>query len=130
MALTLPRWIALAVIGFAIAAVFCTLVEFLESCERGHNFRFIGRSGPPLQPNEYSERQAAGYFKDFLRTRRPFNALVPVALVDSFYSDVRCGLVHEARTKGGWVISTKASRVTRMVPPLQPPWRSRSRQAV
>ena len=95
--------------GFAIVAVFCTLVEFLESCERGRNFRFIGRTGAPLQPNEYSERQAAGYFKDFLRTRRPFNALVPAALVDRFYGDVRCGLVHEARTKGGWVISTKAS---------------------
>jgi hypothetical protein len=25
--------------GFAIVAVFCTLVEFLESCERGHNFQ-------------------------------------------------------------------------------------------
>jgi hypothetical protein len=95
--------------GFAIVAVFCTLVEFLESCERGHNFRFIGRTATPPQPNEYNERQAAGYFKDFLRTRRPFNALVPAALVDRFYSDVRCGLVHEARTKGGWVISTKAS---------------------
>jgi len=38
--------------GFAIAALFCTLIEFLESCERGDNFRFIGRTGAKLQPNE------------------------------------------------------------------------------
>ncbi len=95
--------------GFAIAALFCTLIEFLESCERGDNFRFIGRTGTKLQPNEYNERQASSYFKDFLRTRKPFNTLIPSTLVDSFYQNVRCGLLHEARTKGGWVISTRAS---------------------
>lgn len=92
--------------GFAIVALFCTLVEFLESCEKGHNFHFIGRSGEMLQPNEYDERQASGYFKDFLKTRNPFDRLVPSVLVDSFYQDVRCGLLHEARTKGCWYIST------------------------
>ena len=95
--------------GFAIAALFCTLIEFLESCERGDNFRFIGRTGAKLQPNEYNERQASSYFKGFLRTRKPFNTLIPSMLVDSFYQNVRCGLLHEARTKGGWVISTRAS---------------------
>jgi hypothetical protein len=95
--------------GFTIVALFCTLVEFLESCERGDNFRFIGRTGAKLQPNEYNERQASSYFKDFLRTRMPFNTLIPSTLVDSFYQNVRCGLLHEARTKGGWVISTGAS---------------------
>jgi hypothetical protein len=95
--------------GFAIAALFCTLIEFLESCERGDNFRFIGRTGAKLQPNEYNERQASSYFKGFLRTRKPFNTLIPSTLVDSFYQNVRCGLLHEARTKGGWVISTRAS---------------------
>jgi len=92
--------------GFAIVALFCSLVEFLESCERGYNFHLIGRSGERLQPYEYNERQASSYFKEFLRTRKPFDRLVPSALVDSFYQDVRCGLLHEARTKGGWYIST------------------------
>lgn len=95
--------------GFAIVALFCTLIEYLESCERGYSFHLVGNTGYQLQPHEYNERQAAGYFKDFLRTRTPFSALVPARLVDSFYRDVRCGLLHEARTKGGWTISSKAS---------------------
>lgn len=87
--------------GFAIAALFCSLIEFLESCERGDNFHYIGGKGDTLQPNEYDQRQASAYFKDFLKTRKPFDTLIPSALVDSFYRDVRCGLLHEARTKGG-----------------------------
>lgn len=108
--------------GFAIAALFCSLIEFLESCERGDNFRFIGRTKATPQAHEYSERQASGYFRDFLKNRKPFDTLIPSTLVDSFYQDVRCGLLHEARTKGGWVISTaephdalisqKAGRIT------------------
>lgn len=95
--------------GFAIVALFCSLIEFLESCEQGHNFRYVGRSNASLNQYEYSERQAANYFKDFLKTREPFDRLVPSALVDSFYQDVRCGLLHEARTKGTWFISSAKS---------------------
>lgn len=96
--------------GFAIAALFCSLLEFLESCERGDNFHFIGKTKGTLQPHEYNEHQASSYFKDFLKTRKPFNTLVPSTMIESFYRDVRCGLLHEARTKGGWFISTAASR--------------------
>lgn len=93
--------------GFAIAALFCSLIEFLESCEKGLNFRYA--STAKLSPHEYNQQQAAGYFKDFLKTREPFKTLIPLALVDSFYSDVRCGLLHEARTKGTWFISSATS---------------------
>ncbi len=93
--------------GFAIAALFCSLIEFLESCERGYNFRFAPAA--QLLPHEYNQNQASGYFKDFLRDREPFKTLVPAALVDSFYRDVRCGLLHEARTKGTWSISSASS---------------------
>jgi hypothetical protein len=89
--------------------LFCSLIEFLESCEKGDNFHFIGRSNYALQPHEYSERQASSYFKNFLKTRTPFDTLIPSTLVDNFYKDVRCGLLHEARTKGGWYISTTPS---------------------
>lgn len=94
--------------GFAIVALLCTLVEYLESCEQGVNFRFLAR-GSALLPHEYSQAAAGDLFKAFLRTRSPFNTLVPGHLVDSFYQNVRCGLVHEARTKGGWEISSKKS---------------------
>lgn len=95
--------------GFAITALFCSLIEFLESCERGYNFKYIGGQGNALQCYEYDQHQASTYFKDFLKTRKPFDTLIPSVLVNSFYRDVRCGLLHEARTKGGWVISTAAS---------------------
>lgn len=95
--------------GFAIVALFCSLIEFLESCERGDNFHFIGKTKEKLLPNEYDERQASRYFKNFLKTRKPFDTLIPSALIDSFYQDVRCGLLHEARTKGGWIIRAEPS---------------------
>lgn len=92
--------------GFAITTLFCSLVEFLESCECGGNFVAKG----PWGAHEYGTRQAGGYFKAFFRNRAPFDRLMPAALVESFYSDVRCGLVHEARTKrGGWTISARAA---------------------
>ena len=90
--------------GFAIVALFCSLIEFLESCEKGHNFHLVPKA--QLLQYEYGQREASQYFKDFLRTREPFKTLIPTALVDSFYSDVRCGLLHEARTKGTWFISS------------------------
>ena len=95
--------------GFAMVALFCSLLEFLESCERGDNFHFIGKAKERLKDNEYDEHQASRYFKNFLKTRKPFNEAIPLELVDSFYQDVRCGLLHETRTKGGWLISTKES---------------------
>lgn len=94
--------------GFAIVALLCTLVEYLESCEQGVNFRLLS-GGAVLGNYEYSPREAAVLFKAFLSNRTPFDALVPSHLVDSFYQDVRCGLLHEARTKGGWEISSKSS---------------------
>lgn len=69
--------------GFAVVALFCTLIEYLESCERGDNFRFVRQGAPPPSANEYNQYQAAEYFKAFLRTRQPFSTLVPSALVDS-----------------------------------------------
>jgi len=97
--------------GFAVAALFCSLIEFLESCEKGDNFRFL-RKGEKLRPNEYTQYGASRYFKDFLKTREPFKTLIPPKLVESFYSDVRCGLLHEARTKGGWIILAPKSHKT------------------
>jgi hypothetical protein len=96
--------------GFAIVALFCSLIEFLESCERGCNFRLCPT--PQLLPHEYNQKQASDYFKDFLRNREPFKTLVPSVLVESFYSDVRCALLHEARTKGTWSISSAQSAGT------------------
>jgi hypothetical protein len=95
--------------GFAITALFCSLIEFLESCEKGDNFDLYANGNDTPQSHKYNSHQAKSYFKEFLKTRTPFDKLIPSTLVDSFYQDVRCALLHEARTKGGWYISSAPS---------------------
>lgn len=96
--------------GFSIVAILCTLVEFLESCERGYNFRLLEKKGDILAEHEYSQREAASYFRDFLMKREPFKNYFDATSAHSFYRDVRCGLLHEARTKGGWLIRWGGSK--------------------
>jgi hypothetical protein len=95
--------------GFAIAALFCSLIEFLGSCEKGDNFVLSCDSRNTPHTHEYNQWQAKGYFTEFLKTQKPFDPLIDSTLVDDFYRDVRCALLHEARTKGGWLISSAAS---------------------
>lgn len=95
--------------GFSIVALFCTLIEFLETCEKGHNFRLGADPTQTALTFEYGLRQGRGYFDNFLTTKKPFNTRFPPSLVPSFYADVRCGLLHEARTQGSWMITTRPS---------------------
>jgi hypothetical protein len=94
--------------GFAIVALFCSLIEFLESCETGQKYHHL-KKGEKLSENEYSN--SSDCFQTFLKTRSPFKTLVPSKLVKGFYEDVRCGLLHEARTKGGWVVAASGSNL-------------------
>jgi hypothetical protein len=91
--------------GFSIAAIQCTLIEFLESTVQGRNYRYRHNGDPPLGPYEYSN--SSDLFVQFLTTRTPFDAEFDPALARKFYENVRCGLLHEARTKGGWTIWAK-----------------------
>lgn len=62
--------------GFAIATLFCSLVEFLESTEQG--LKYVHRNADPTQ-NEYSN--SGDLFAAFLKKRAPFDKLVtPSAL--------------------------------------------------
>lgn len=83
--------------GFAIAAVQCTLIEFLESTEQGINYVY-GKPGR----HEYSK--SGPVFISFLTERQPFKGVFTKAAAQDFYEGVRCGLLHEARTKNGWRI--------------------------
>jgi hypothetical protein len=90
--------------GFSIAAIQCSLIEFLESTVQGKSYRLL-RGGPPLGPHEYS--RSGDMFESFLVNREPFNTTFDAATAHDFYEGVRCGLLHEARTKNGWVIWAK-----------------------
>jgi hypothetical protein len=88
--------------GFSIMTILCSLIEFIESTYQGTNYKYRGRNAPPLQPNEYSF--SGEIFQNFLIGHEPFRSRFNAALADSFYSNVRCGLLHEARTSGRWTI--------------------------
>lgn len=90
--------------GFAILAIQCSLIEFLESTEQGTNYRYV-RRGEELRAYEYKSSQ--DIFVAFLKNRTPFSATFDEELARDFYIGVRCGLLHEARTKNGWRIWAK-----------------------
>lgn len=93
--------------GFSIMTIICSLIEFLETTYQGINYRYVRRHDPPLGQFEYSV--SGQIFVDFLTQRQPFSTHFNNALAQSFYSNVRCGLLHEARTNGKRTIWGKSS---------------------
>ena len=91
--------------GFSIAAIQCTLIEFLESTAQGLTYRFQ-RNGEKLGPFEYSSSKRI--FIAFLCTRKPFSGTFDETSALDFYEGVRCGLLHEAQTKNGWKVWAKS----------------------
>lgn len=92
--------------GFSIVAIQCSLIEFLESTVQGKSYRYSRNGNPPLGPHEYSNSSAI--FEFFLVNRDPFNAEFTQQHAHDFYVSVRCGVLHEARTKNGWTILAKS----------------------
>ncbi len=87
--------------GFSIVAIHCTLIEFLESTLQGISYRCVPRD-EDLRPHEY--RLSSRIFKEFLCQRQPFAKTFDESLAEDFYVNVRCAVLHEARTKKGWKI--------------------------
>lgn len=99
--------------GFAIVALHCSLIEFLAATLEGKTYRFRKTDrclattllGGNSRPGEYEYSDSGKMFVEFLRNRTPFAAMFPTRkTAEDFYKDVRCGLLHEARTKGSWRI--------------------------
>ena len=101
--------------GFAIVAIQCSLIEFLESTYQGKAYKHMPvkkhcdgcTCSLPTKPvaakvvNEY--HNSSGMFTKFLRSKMSDSFTTKQA--ESFYKAVRCGLLHEARTKGDWKIN-------------------------
>lgn len=103
--------------GFAIVAIQCSLVEFLESCFQGINYDhqkptrgrlrdFCLRFFPWFKSvPHHTYKDSAKIFISFLTTRDPFRQCFKTkALARDFYKSVRCGVLHESRTKGAWLV--------------------------
>ncbi|PZV38833.1 hypothetical protein [Mesorhizobium kowhaii] len=84
--------------GFTIVSIQCALIEFLAATRAGKNYRHK-RAQPP---HEYQNSREL--FVDFLFQTAPFDKLFSKGDAEDFYSNVRCALLHEARTKNGWII--------------------------
>ena len=97
--------------GFAILTVQCALIEMFAAFKKGQIFK---HSSPNKENYEYNRSKQMflsliehdELFKDhfwILESGKwkngPYDA-------GNFYSDVRCGLMHEARTKNNWVINS------------------------
>ncbi|BBM86698.1 gamma-glutamylcyclotransferase family protein [Candidatus Uabimicrobium amorphum] len=80
--------------GFTIVAIQCILIEFLEAFYQGKTYTIKHKD---LWVHEYvSSKQL---FKDFLLNHTPFKDYFTEKLANVFYSNIRCGLLHEAQTK-------------------------------
>ncbi|MDK4724935.1 hypothetical protein [Rhizobium phaseoli] len=92
--------------GFLILTIQCSLLEFLASLRVGWNYSHGADWGDNF---EYGDSKRL--FLDFLRRNTPFSSFIPTkAKATIFYRDIRCGLVHEAQTKDGWVVKGGTSR--------------------
>ncbi len=71
--------------GFTMMAVCCLMVEALESFSLGW---------------KDSKRKSAQAFRSFFTRWSQFAEFQPIS--DEFYEHVRCGILHQAETTGGW----------------------------
>lgn len=112
--------------GFSVAALQCILVEFLEAFYQGkiytpsrmedeieNSAKKLGITKVELenqlQPNEYNS--SAKLFRDFLTGHSPFRDAFTQSSANTFYKKIRCGLLHEAATKGGTIIKGKGASI-------------------
>lgn len=96
--------------GFSIMTIICSLIEFLETTYQGINYRYVRIGDLPLGQFEYSI--SGKIFTDFLTKRLPFKNQFSIQTAEEFYTNIRCGLLHEARTNGKWTIRGSSSKQT------------------
>ncbi len=95
--------------GLSITALQCTLIEFLASTLEGKSYKHC-RPGTKTKCGEYEYSDSSKMFINFLCSATPFrNYFNSKRRADNFYKNVRCALLHEARTKDGWRILAVSS---------------------
>jgi hypothetical protein len=106
--------------GFAVMTLMCSLIEFFQSCIEGKNYELYA------EETDFVYGSSSGKFKAFLLNEDPFKEVFIQKLLkpkkkleniaDDFYSNVRCGLLHEASTKNNWVIRTSKKSLRSTLP--------------
>jgi hypothetical protein len=91
--------------GFSIALISVVILESIAAFELGKIYRIGGKN---LAPHEYY--RGIDLLKSFLRSNSIFNQHFDSnTKVQNFYENIRCGLVHEARTMDNDVIISNES---------------------
>lgn len=80
--------------GFSMMAVSCLMIEALESFRQG---RQNSKGKSKCVFNSFFNRSS--YFSDFSDHK------------GDFYKHIRCGLLHQAETTGGWKITRKGNQL-------------------
>ncbi|MFH7017349.1 hypothetical protein [Flavobacterium sp. FlaQc-47] len=102
--------------GFAIVTLQCALIEMFAAFKKGAVYNH------GLTPNSpaYEYKNSSLLFTGFLTTAAIFEGIfhakdkagnprnTPFSAA-SFYAQVRCGLMHEAKTKGNWHINATSN---------------------
>jgi hypothetical protein len=91
--------------GFLVMIIVCILMEHLGSLYQG---KIYTTKEENLLPFEYNSSKSI--FVDFLTTQPPFKDYFDSRSAKKFYEKVRCGLLHEARTKANWKIHDKKGK--------------------
>src|SRR5690554_2050192 len=106
--------------GFAVVNLQCSLIETIESFINGwvykckydnkkkkkKKYNWYHRENKMKSPYSKCYLRNIDIFQSFFDTREPFKSYKIKG--DDFYNDVRCGLLHETKTKNDWKI--KANR--------------------
>ncbi|MAN65074.1 MAG: hypothetical protein CME91_00305 [Hyphomonadaceae bacterium] len=89
--------------GFAIVTIQCSLIEFLAASRFGKKYVHGG------DESEEVYVKTGEFFTNFISSEAPFNEVfLTDKLATEFYTQVRCGLLHEASTKGLWRIQARS----------------------
>lgn len=87
--------------GFAILTIQCSVLEFLAALRKGWSFRH----GHKEEGKDYCYGNSRLLYTSFLAEQDPFaRSFTTPQRANEFYTDIRCGLVHEGQTKNGWRI--------------------------
>ncbi len=87
--------------GFSILTIQCSVLEFLAALRSGWSFKH----GHKVQGQDNFYGNSKLLFTSFLLSEEPFaSSFTTAERANQFYTDVRCGLVHEGQTKNAWRI--------------------------
>jgi len=101
--------------GFSVVALQCILIEFFEAFYEGRTF-ILKRGTLNADESRTKYNRSDEMFKNFLTEHEPFSAFfcthdknngdLSCNLISyyTFYNNFRCGLLHEAATKGSSII--------------------------